>query len=189
MPSKKSKKKRGKKKGSPLPLVIAAAAIGLALFFVSKKGSAGVPKDIPKGKGPGKAPPAGAPASARPAPELTAAPDPVPTGEAIDDAPAPTSSGDTGPSDPLKAAGWKWGFMGSVDPDEAWSVGEVISPSQLPFGADNLIQVSPLDTVEVAYYLASQEMLTPGYYVVGQINSEGFSFEPPFWGIIHVWQE
>jgi hypothetical protein len=178
----KGKKKRGKKKKGMAPLVIAAIALGAGIFFLTRKASAAPALGPGKKKmGPGKQPPPNAPPSARPAPEMTVAPDPIPTGDVIDDAPAPWT-GTLPPS-------WKWSYIGAVDPNEAWSVGQLLTPEQLPFGAQALIDVSPFSTVEAAYYLAEVEILAPGYYVVGQINQEGFGFEVPFWGIIQVWQD
>jgi len=182
MPS--ANKKKGKKKKGMMPLIIAAVALGAGIFFLTRKASAGTvlgPGKTKKKMGPGKEPPPNAPPSARPAPEMTIAPDPIPTGDVIDDAPAPWT-GTLPPS-------WKWSYIGAVDPNEAWSVGELLTPEQLPFGANALIDVSPFDTVEAAYYLAEVEILAPGYYVIGQINQEGFGFEVPFWGIIQVWQD
>lgn len=97
-----------------------------------------------------------------------------------------TSSAQTGMSDPLKAAGWHWGYLGGVNPSEFYAMGDQLALGDLPFSMAAVKQITPLSNVTAAFYLGPGEALVQGYYIMGPLKA-GFGFTAGSWGLVEVW--
>lgn len=178
------KKKRGK--GGVAAAVIVGLLIGGGILLWTRRAEA-APGVQPPPSGGGPSPPPPGRTGRKPSTLLKAAPTPVSSG--IPDVGKPLSSSDTtAANDPLKAGGWKWAYLGVVDPVEANTViGTKVSPSALPFSKAAVTQITPLANILHAYYVGPGDVLVQGYYLIGPLKSSGYGFQAGAWGIVEVW--